>query len=37
LVDRHTTNAHNDPSGAYPHSAFFRHLVPFPERVAASR
>jgi len=37
LVDRHTTYAHNDPNGAYPHNAFFSHLVPFLRRVAALR
>jgi hypothetical protein len=24
-----STYAHNDPAGAYPHNAFFAHLVPF--------
>jgi hypothetical protein len=37
LVDRHTTYAHNDPAGGYPHNAFLRHLLPFLERVAAGR
>ena len=37
LVDRHTTYAHNDPNGAYPHNAFFSHLVPFLRTVAPGR
>ena len=37
LVDRHTTYAHNDPAGAYPHNAFFARLVPFLRRIAVRR
>jgi pimeloyl-ACP methyl ester carboxylesterase len=37
LVDRHTTYAHNDPAGAYPNNAFFRHLIPFLQRVTRTR
>jgi len=33
LVDEHNTYAHNDPAGAYPDNAFFRHLVPFLKKV----
>jgi hypothetical protein len=36
LVNRQSTYAHNDPTGAYPHNAFFAHLIPFLRRVAAS-
>lgn len=35
LIDRSRTYAHNDPNGAYPHNAFFAHLIPFLHRVAA--
>ncbi len=35
LIDEHTTYAHNDPAGAYPHNIFFSHLVPFLEKVGA--
>jgi pimeloyl-ACP methyl ester carboxylesterase len=34
LLDRHSTYAHNDPAGAYPHNAFFTHLVTFLRHVA---
>ena len=37
LIDRHATYAHNDPNGAYPHNAFFSHLVPFLRTVAAQK
>jgi hypothetical protein len=33
LVDRETTYSHNDPNGAYPHNAFFSHLIPFLDRI----
>ncbi len=36
LVNRHATYAHNDPNGAYPHNAFFAHLVPWLHKVEAS-
>jgi pimeloyl-ACP methyl ester carboxylesterase len=36
LINRHSTYAHNDPGGAYPHNVFFAHLVPFLQKVAAS-
>jgi len=36
LVDRQTTYSHNDPAGAYPNNAFFAHLIPFLNRVAAA-
>ncbi|MGZ4196265.1 MAG: hypothetical protein ACXVFQ_07850 [Solirubrobacteraceae bacterium] len=29
LINRHSTYAHNDPAGAFPHNVFFSHLVPF--------
>ena len=29
LINRHSTYAHNDPAGAFPHNVFFAHLVPF--------
>ena len=29
LVDRHSSYAHNDPAGAYPHNVFFSHLARF--------
>ncbi len=35
LVDRHTTYAHNDPAGAYPHNVFFADLLPFLRKVSA--
>jgi hypothetical protein len=34
LVNRQSTYAHNDPAGAYPHNAFFAHLIPFLNKVA---
>ena len=37
LVNRQSTYAHNDPNGAYPHNAFFSHLLPFLQTVAARR
>ncbi|MDQ2894191.1 MAG: hypothetical protein M3Y09_00855 [Actinomycetota bacterium] len=37
LVDRHTSYAHNDPNGAYPHNAFVAHLIPFLDRIAVPR
>jgi pimeloyl-ACP methyl ester carboxylesterase len=36
LVDRSTTYAHNDPSGAYPTNDFFSQLVPFLRKAATS-
>ena len=36
LVDRHATYAHNDPIGAYPHNAFFSHLIAFLHTVSAT-
>jgi pimeloyl-ACP methyl ester carboxylesterase len=36
LVNRQSTYAHNDPAGAYPHNAFFAHLIPFLKRVAGA-
>jgi hypothetical protein len=36
LVDRHSTYAHNDPIGAYPHNAFLSHLIPFLRTVSTS-
>ncbi|MGI8713901.1 MAG: hypothetical protein ACR2NR_12145 [Solirubrobacteraceae bacterium] len=36
LVNRHGTYAHNDPNAAYPHNAFFSHLIPFLGRVTAT-
>jgi hypothetical protein len=36
LVDRHATYAHNDPISAYPHNAFFSHLIPFLRAVSAT-
>jgi hypothetical protein len=33
LVNRRRAYAHNDPAGAYPHNAFFAHLIPFLNRV----
>ena len=35
LVDRHAGYAHNDPNGAYPRNAFFAHLIPFLDKIAA--
>jgi hypothetical protein len=35
LINRARTYAHNDPNGAYPHNAFFAHLIPFLNTVAA--
>ncbi len=29
LVNEASTYSHNDPAGAYPHNAFFSHLVPY--------
>jgi hypothetical protein len=37
LVNRQSTYAHNDPAGAYPHNAFFAHLIPFLNKVARHR
>lgn len=37
LIDRHSTYAHNDPNGAYPHNVFFSHLLPFLRRIAAQK
>ncbi len=37
LVNRHGTYAHNDPAAAYPHNAFFTHLVAFLHEVSAQR
>ena len=34
LVNRQSTYAHNDPSGAYPHNVFFAHLVPFLHTIS---
>jgi pimeloyl-ACP methyl ester carboxylesterase len=34
LINRHSTYAHNDPAGAYPHNVFFSHLVSFLNTVA---
>jgi hypothetical protein len=36
LINRHSSYAHNDPAGAYPHNVFLSHLVPFLTRVGAS-
>jgi pimeloyl-ACP methyl ester carboxylesterase len=36
LVNRQSTYAHNDPAGAFPHNAFFGHLVPFLKKISAS-
>ncbi len=33
LVDRQDTYAHNDPTGTYPHNAFFDHMVPSPDKI----
>jgi pimeloyl-ACP methyl ester carboxylesterase len=33
LINRHSTYAHNDPAGAFPHNVFFDHLVPFLTKV----
>ncbi len=37
LVNRGSTYAHNDPSGAYPKNQFFDRLVPFLVRISAQR
>lgn len=37
LVNEGSAYAHNDPSGAYPHNAFFSHLLTFLGRVGAQR
>ena len=37
LVSRHSTYAHNDPAGAFPHNVFFTHLVSFLKTVARSK
>jgi pimeloyl-ACP methyl ester carboxylesterase len=37
LIDRHRTYAHNDPNSAFPHNAFFAHLVPYLATVATER
>jgi hypothetical protein len=37
LIDRHTTYAHNDPAGAYPHNAFLAGLLPLLRRVAVHK
>ncbi len=34
LINRQRTYAHNDPAGAYPHNAFFSHLVRFLARLS---
>jgi pimeloyl-ACP methyl ester carboxylesterase len=34
LVNDASTYSHNDPAGAYPHNAFFSHLVPYLEAIA---
>ena len=34
LLNRQSTYAHNDPSGAFPNNVFFSHLIPFLARVA---
>jgi hypothetical protein len=34
LLNRHSTYAHNDPAGAFPHNVFFTHLVSFLHKVA---
>lgn len=33
LINRHSTYAHNDPPGVFPHNVFFAHLVPFLRRL----
>ena len=33
LINRHSTYAHNDPNGAYPHNVFFSHLIGFLRRI----
>lgn len=33
LVNREQTYSHNDPAGAYPHNAFFSHLVRFLHEI----
>ncbi len=37
LIDRHRTYAHNDPAGAYPHNAFFSHLIAFLRQLATHK
>jgi hypothetical protein len=37
LVNRHGSYAHNDPAAAYPHNAFFSHLVSFLRKAAEQR
>lgn len=37
LVNRQSTYAHNDPAGAYPHNAFFDHLLAFLHRITTGR
>jgi pimeloyl-ACP methyl ester carboxylesterase len=37
LINRHSTYAHNDPAGAYPHNVFFAHLLPFLQRIGSHR
>jgi hypothetical protein len=34
LINRQASYAHNDPAGAFPHNAFFSHLVSFLHTVA---
>jgi pimeloyl-ACP methyl ester carboxylesterase len=34
LINRHSTYAHNDPAGAFPHNVFFDHLVPFLKQIS---
>jgi pimeloyl-ACP methyl ester carboxylesterase len=34
LVNRHSTYAHNDPAGSFPHNVFFDRLLPFLRRIA---
>lgn len=34
LVNEASAYSHNDPAGAYPHNAFFSHLVPYLESIA---
>ena len=36
LVNRHGSYAHNDPAGAYPHNAFFTHLLRFLAKVSGA-
>ena len=37
LIDRHTTDAHNDPSSAFPRNDFLSHPVPFLGAIGRSR